>query len=340
MSRGLGLLLLVGVGARLLSPTLASPPLARQRAPSGAAAPPPPPLPPAPAPRRGRRWAGLLRPLVLIVTLGLVAAAAVPLYAALFSGGRPPAAGGQGPAGTLESPLPIDVVRFTVRAESVTFTLTFPEPATVVAPFVLRHDPAVAEPLRGVRSLGEDGRFSGPQSWRVSRLAADRLQLVYLGDTRVSDLSLTLAGSTPSDVGERRYLRSYEWSATAPHLPGTRPVTPTGPDEMPDTGISGGALEVRASGYLVEKVEASGRLDEPRFVGPWTFYRLGPQVGRDAAGDSFTVPRTSVDLVDLRELRDKDRRSLILGALLGVAGGLLVEILLALSGLSSRRSPG
>lgn len=59
--------------------------------------------------------------------------------------------------------------------------------------------------------------------------------------------------------------------------------------------------------------------------------QLHADVSRSVVGDSFATPAISVDLLDLQKQRTKDRLNLLLGALIGIVGALVVEIILSLS---------
>jgi hypothetical protein len=88
----------------------------------------------------------------------------------------------------------------------------------------------------------------------------------------------------------------------------------------------------------VEKVESRGRIGDQALEGIYTTYSLQTELNLITKPEVAQVPATNVDLVDLQKTRDRESTSLMAGAVLGVAGALIVELLLAAIGIVVKES--
>lgn len=206
---------------------------------------------------------------------------------------------------------------------------------------VPRPDPPVATIDVGARGdheveiVGVSGTpvdsATGSPAWRsevrstVRSVGPNWIYLVPTTEDPVSEIRLLLRSGTVTTTAGYRFLR-------------TAAVTVTG--RYGSVATADGTVTVDTGPYTVERFVAAGVSSPGESTGSRTQYVVRALPAKEREGLDppafLEVPAVSVDLVDVEQRRSLEPRLLMLGAVLGIAGGLLIEIVLTAAHLSVR----
>lgn len=275
--------------------------------------------------------------LLTILTVCAVAFSAPMLliYLTEFAGTRPDNASDR-PGAVIHFPVAVSYISFIITPESTRVEVKFarPEKVEVIEMRRSTEQPQVeVRNIMGISNYQGDGRDS---NWKVENGGDRRLVIRHESRLLLSAISFELFGNSIVDVAEKRYVRTPAWLLQAASYD----------EAYSDDLLNKGSFDLPTVGYVVEKIESSTRLTtggdttgdggpsvagQQEIEGGSTSYKLHADVSRSAVNDSFATPAISVDLLDLQAQRTKDRLNLLLGALIGIVGALVVEIILSLS---------
>lgn len=177
--------------------------------------------------------------------------------------------------------------------------------------------------LLEIAARASDGQTVG--DWTTSpRDMADPTSIRLVSPSRVepSEISLSIRNGRSSSSGQFEFLR-------------TRRVDVLGMNGVADNAE--GVVELDTGAYQVDRFVTEGvsRLEESE--GSVTRYSVRSRSVLGANVDALPVPSVSVDLVSFDEARTRDFDFLMMGAVLGVLGGLFIELILTGAHVISRK---
>lgn len=284
----------------------------------------------------GRNRTRLRHILILAVALLIVSAGSALAYFRLFPEPRPSTLNGGNAIAQISFPVDVYELGFVVHVDTTTISVSFtPTPITsepITITYLTGDRPQLTAIDTGVIRDGNPR----PDAWTLVAVSDTAVQLrPKLISEEISTIELTFTGNQVIDIAERRHIRTAAWTVEAPEIRYSElRMSPSGVGAQPQPG----QLEIQTSGYNVEKVESTGRIGNQTLLGNFTSYSVSPDLNLIPVQSTATIPATNLDMVDLQKVRDREANSLMIGALLGVAGALLVEVLLASIAILERHS--
>ncbi|MEU8419336.1 hypothetical protein AB0C15_00475 [Micromonospora sp. NPDC048835] len=166
---------------------------------------------------------------------------------------------------------------------------------------------------------GESIEASG---WRAVTSEDGYLELVPQMNSPPSSITLTLRNGSLTRSGQYQFLR-------------TKRIDISGADGSTET--ADGLVLVNSGSYTVERLATGGVSRPGETEGATTRYAVNVAQIRGSWNSVLPVPAVSIDMVDVERQRGRDPLLLALGAGLGFAGGLLIEIVLTAAHLVTSR---
>ncbi|MFY1689117.1 hypothetical protein [Plantactinospora sp. WMMB782] len=166
---------------------------------------------------------------------------------------------------------------------------------------------------------GESIQASG---WRTVTSEDGYLELVPQMNSPPSSITLTLSNGSLTRSGQYQFLR-------------TKRIDINGSDGSTETAE--GLVLVNSGSYTVERLATGGVSRPGETEGTTTRYAVNTTQIRGTWDSVLPVPAVSIDMVDVERQRGRDPLLLALGAGLGFAGGLLIEIVLTAAHLITSR---
>lgn len=229
----------------------------------------------------------------------------------LFGMNPPPArANADRPAYEVSVPATVRAMTFEVRGDATTIDLD-------LSSWEGEQDVVIASPTGEiVRVLRVGGWLSTGQEvdWTANTSEEGSSAVIdFKDDLELKELSITLRNGRVTASGQYRFLR-------------TTRIDVVGREIEPATAE--GIVTVDTGGFAVERFVTDASSRSGTSQGATAQYQLsGPRVV-GANADALPVPAVSIDLLDVEAARARDPLLVGLGAVLGIAGGVLIEILL------------
>jgi hypothetical protein len=149
------------------------------------------------------------------------------------------------------------------------------------------------------------------------------LQLVPRLATPPTKVSIVLRNGRLTQSGQFQFLR-------------TRRVDVEAADGLP--GSASGVVTVNTGSYSVERLATGGKSQPGETESTTTRYSVSTSRVLGSHRDALPVPSVSIDMVDVQQQRGRDALLLVLGAVLGALGALIIEMGLTAAHLFA--SPG
>ncbi|WP_422733343.1 hypothetical protein ACN26Y_21100 [Micromonospora sp. WMMD558] len=180
-----------------------------------------------------------------------------------------------------------------------------------------------------LNARADDGRSIGSDGWRHVGTPGlgerDESYLVLVPQTlpAPSQVSVSLRNGSLSHSSQYRFVRTARIDVAG---------------ERGSAASAGGTVSVHTGAYKVDRFETDGVSRPGESEGSITRYSLTSSRVPGANEDRLPVPAVSIDLVDVERERTREPDLLVLGAVLGMAGALVIEILLTTAYLSTSRA--
>jgi hypothetical protein len=216
------------------------------------------------------------------------------------------------PQYTIQLRVPIDSVNFKVNGTSTSITCTMRGWRTAGAELAISSD----SPDRPLRLLQLDGQNDAgtPVTWQTVDSSSSSIQLRAQGAGDLTTLTVALENGTDVEANQYRYLRTGRVDVVS------------GVDQLPSEAT--GTLDVETGAYTIDRLATAAISQPGASQGTIARYNLKVENTTGIWTDSVPVPGVSVDLVNVERQRAADARLLLIGAVLGVLGGLVIETIL------------
>lgn len=214
-------------------------------------------------------------------------------------------------------PAAVEAMNFDINGKSTTIRLSLAQwspGATLGISSPIGEDIQILE----LRAESNSGNSIQTDAWEI--VAGDPvagngsyLQLRPSIATPPSQVTLTLSNGETTDSGYYHFVR-------------TSRLDVVGTSGTPDA--ANGVVSVETGPYSVERFFTGGVSRPGDSEGSITRYEVASKQVLGANSSAIPVPAVSIDLVDVEKNRSRNSNLLVLGAVLGVAGGTFIEILL------------
>lgn len=216
------------------------------------------------------------------------------------------------PRFVVEVPARVTSMTFRLTGTSTRISLTLTGWRSRDVPLSIRAE----RPGQQVQLLELDGTtaLGAETTWARTSNTPSQLELLPGGSDDVTGLTVALENGSDSEANQYRYIRTGRVDVVS--RSGQLPAQATG------------ELEVDTGSYSIDRLLTEARSEPGVSQGSLTKYSLSTTDLSGVWTDHLPVPAVAVDLVNVQQQRGSDVALLLVGALLGVLGGLLIEIFL------------